>query len=125
MVLIIDSLPMVARVLTPMARDRAKASTTLPSAPLCSAMPTGPGSNGAGTVSANGAAPECDVEETQAVRPEQDDPVGRGPLGQPVFQHAARRADLAVTRREHDRVTHARRGRVVDHVFHRVRRAPG
>ena len=41
--LIIDSLPMVTTVLTPMARDRAKASTALASAPLCNAMPTGPG----------------------------------------------------------------------------------
>ncbi len=54
-VLIIDSLPMVVSVLTPMARDRAKASTTLASAPLCSATPIGPAVSGGGRVSANGA----------------------------------------------------------------------
>ena len=39
-------------MLTPMARDLAKASMTLASAPLCIAIPTGPAVSGSGTVSA-------------------------------------------------------------------------
>ncbi len=55
-VLIIDSLPMVTTVLMPMARDRAKVSMALAGAPLCNAMPTGPGRSGSGTLRANGPA---------------------------------------------------------------------
>ena len=41
--------------LTPIACALAKASTTLASAPLCSATPTGPGISGGGSASAYGA----------------------------------------------------------------------
>ncbi len=66
---IIASLPMVARVLTPIAWACANASTTLASAPLCSAMPTGPASSGGGTVSAYGAARACAFRNPRQLGP--------------------------------------------------------
>jgi len=47
-----DSLPIEASTLSPMACALAKASTTLARAPLCSATPTGPAVSGAGSISA-------------------------------------------------------------------------
>src|SRR5262249_25874943 len=56
-------------VLTPIARDRAKLSITLASAPLCMAIPTGPGCSGKGTVSANGPAFACVLRKPRQLGP--------------------------------------------------------
>ena len=76
-VLIIASLPTVASVLTPIARARRKPSTTLASAPLCSAMPTGPGVSGSGIVSANGAVRACALRKPRQFGPSRVTPWSR------------------------------------------------
>ena len=53
MVEIMHSLPMVVSVLTPMPCARATDRTAVASAPLCSAMPTGPAVSGGGMPRAN------------------------------------------------------------------------
>ena len=62
------------------------------------------------------------VEEAQAVRAEQGDALVPGAGHQAVFQRPAFRAGLAEPGRQHDRVAHAGRARVLQHAFHRVRR---
>ena len=118
------SLPMVASVLTPIACARAKASTTLASAPLCSAMPTGPASSGGGTVSANGAARACAFRKPRQFGPSTVIPCPAARVDHPLLQRPALLADLAVAGREHDHVAHAGRRRVVEDALDRVGRAP-
>ena len=61
------------------------------------------------------------VEVAEAVRPEEQDVVPGGLLDEAVLAGEALRAGLAVAGGEHDGVTDAGRGRVVDDVRYRVR----
>ena len=62
------------------------------------------------------------IEEAEAIRAEEQDPVPGGLLDQPVLAGVAFRAELTVAGGEHHGVADPRRGRVVDDVRHRVRR---
>ncbi len=56
-------------MLIPIACARAKPSTTLVSAPLCSATPTGPAVSGRGTFRPNGAAPAVALRKPRQFGP--------------------------------------------------------